>query len=519
MHRLRCFRNVFSAFMLTTSVLSTSSASPWYINDAPSHEAVVFVTSANSCQSACNVSMHNVVSIIGRHASTRKIPARVFVTDVRKSSAKYFSDELGFPLQDSLPPLMRTLSRGMQQPVAIITATDERYLVIDALTQKKSEMLDSLIGAFLRNSRETNTESYLTSTALTSVDMFEITHVQALSDSLMLCFDGMRGEAGIVDIHRDSLVHHARLPKQIAEQFRNDKNSEAWDQYVQMGVKMTQVQLAYAPSETSNDVVLAFSQMYFKSEEERQRDTGMAKQVDLRGRLARWVSRSSNLHGSRLDPTDTARVSRIGLIGLAPQRIGGVSIFSGGTKDYYSSNPDSQYVATYADDTGEHLLIPRSRISHPDSAFNIRGYTFISAMLDGKVMISHPRNSIFGLYDTVKQVLTTLRPYGPLALLCNSQTFEKRVSGYIGPDFLVDTSARHFISVSYAAIEPKSTRAPFGVVINVYDVDTGDHLYSKAFNTTSDLSVFRFKAFNIVNNVLYAISQNDNATSLVKIRL
>ncbi|MBU3680025.1 MAG: hypothetical protein FGM32_10535 [Candidatus Kapabacteria bacterium] len=464
--------------------------------------------------------MHNVVNIAERHSVGRIIPTKVFVADVaRRASALYFSKELGFELQDSLPPIMRVLSKGMQHPVAVITGTDNRHLVIDALTQKKPEFLDSLILEFLKNSDTQNTESYITRSPMNCLDTMEIYQVQALSDSLLLCLDGMRGEAGIADITTDSMVHLARLPKNVKEQFRDSRNSAAWDQYVQMGVKMTQVQLAYAPNETNSDLIVALTQMYFKSDEERRRDTGMAKQMDLRGRMARWKSRPSHHQGSRPAQLDTAHGATISLTGIAPQRIHGVSVMSGGTKDFYSSNQDSQFVVTYADKSGEHLLIPRSKIYKSDSAFNFRGYTLVSALLDGRILLSHPRNSIFGTYDTVNRVFNAMRPVGPLALLCNASTFEKRISGFLAPDLLVDTAGKRFVVVSWAVSDPTSKYAPLGLIINVYDAITGGHLYSKAFYTNADAGIVRFKPFNVLNNVLYAISQGDKSTSLVKIRL
>ena len=512
------YKFVLKAVLLFAVTVHASSSNRYY-TDESSTESLLFIASANSCQNACNVSMHNVARIVEHYRPARKVLTSVYVSDVRKSTAKFFSDELGFAFRDSLSPLMQTLTKGMHQPLVIISGTDGRYLIIDALHKRRTDVLDTLIGSFLRRSNESRTESYILRTPLKSVDTMEITHVQALSDSLVLCYDAVRGEAGIADISGDTMIHTARLPRRIKDQFRSAGNADAWDQYVQMGVKMTQVQLAYAPSALNNDIVLAFSQMYFKSDEERRKDTGMAKQVDLRGRMARWVSRSSAQSGNDDDQGDTACVSRISLLGLAPQRVGGVSVFSGGTRDYYSSDPDSQFVVAYANESGEHPIIPRSHLSHPDSSFNLRGYTFASAMINGRLMISHPRNSIFGIYDTVGKELLPVRAVGPLALLCNAKTFEKKVSGYIGPEYLVDSAADQFLCVSYAAIDPQSQSAPLGLVLNVYNATTGEHQYSKVFNTESELAVFRFKVFNIINDVLYAVSQNSRSTTLVKIKL
>lgn len=518
MRLIRSARIIVS-IVITSGLLTSVIASGYCETDTTGSISIVFIASGNSCQSACSVSMHNIVSIADRHLGDRKFRTSVYVTDVRRPSARYYSNDLGFKLQDSLSPLISTLSKGMQQPIAIITGSDERYLVIDGLTQKEPSYLEVLISDFLKTCQDVETESYVTRSVTKCLDSMEINQVQILSDSLLLCFDSMRGEAAIVDVANDTMVHLARLPKMIREQYRNEQNASAWDQYVQMGVKMTQVQLAYVPSTKDKDITLAISQMYFKSQEERSRDTGRAKQVDLKGRMARWTSRFADDAGIRLDASDSTCSSMIGLIGLAPQRINGVTVFSGGTKDYYSANPDSQYVVSYADHSGEHLLIPRSAISHRDSAFNIRGYTFVSAMLNGRLMISHPRNSIFGLFDTIDHKFIALRPFGPLALLCNANTFEKRLSGFIGPDFLVDTARRQFIAVSYASIDPASNSPSLGMVINVYDATTGGHLYSKAFYTKSDLSRFRFKAFHVDNDVLLAISQSDDSTSIIRIRL
>lgn len=484
-----------------------------------SGEAVLFVTTAGSCQTACSVTMHNFDRIVRRHLPANdSIPTRVFITDVRKAAARYHSEQLGFELQDSLDPLQVQLTKGMQTPVAVLSGTDRRLLVVDDLTKKDPAMLDSLVGAFLGKIQNSVQPSYIESSPLGSLHEVEISSVQALSDSVVLIFDRLRGEALIASLANDRMLHRAQLPASVKHQFKDSTNEKIWTEYERMGVKMTQVLCVYVPDTANRNVVFAITQYYLLNERATGSATGTDQTTRIAGRNARWRCWLDTYDGAG-PRTDSATRSMIGVFGLAPQRIGGVTLLNGGTKDMYANDPDSQFIVTYANEKGEHPVVSRSHVSSRDSSFDFSALTRLSGMYEGRVMIANFVNGVFGVFDTVSRRMNHLQPMGPLHVLFNTKTRAIRVGGFIGPYMLLDTAQRRFHIVSLSVVEETLSYAPLGLVVNTYDFDSGQHLYMKAFYTETRIGLRSLLPFNVRNDILYAISQGEDSTELVKIKL
>ena len=484
-----------------------------------SDDSVLFVTTAGSCQTACSVTMHNFEKIVRRHLPANdSITTRVFITDVRKAAARYYSEQLGYELQDSLDPLQIQLTKGMQTPIAVLSGTDRRLLVVDNLTKKDPTIVDSIVGAFLAQSRNSAKSSYIESSPLGSLHDVEISQVQALSDSVVLVFDRLRGEAMIASLTNDRVLSRAQLPASVKHQFKDSTNEKIWTEYERMGVKMTQVLCVYVPDTANRNIVFAITQYYLVNE----RATGSAAGTDqttrIAGRNARWRCWLDANDGAG-PRTDSATRSMIGVFGLAPQRIGGVTLLNGGTKDMYANDPDSQFIVTYANEKGEHLVVSRSHVSSRDSSFDFSSLTRLSGMYEGRVMIANIGNGVFGVFDIVSRRMNHLQPMGPLHVLFNTKTRAIRVGGFIGPYMLLDTAQRRFHIVSLSVVEETLESAPLGLVVNTYDFDSGQHLYLKAFYTETKIGLRSLLPFNVRNDILYAISQGEDSTKLVKIKL
>ncbi|MBU3680070.1 MAG: hypothetical protein FGM32_10775 [Candidatus Kapabacteria bacterium] len=484
-----------------------------------SDESVLFLTTAGSCQTACSVTMHNFERIVRRHLPANdSIPTRVFITDVRKAAARYYSEQLRFELQDSLDPLQRQLTKGMQTPIAVLSGTDRRLLVVDDLTKKDPAMLDSLVGAFLAQSLDPVQHSYIESSPLRSLHEVEISSVQSLSDSVVLIFDRLRGEALIASITNDQMLQRAQLPASVKYQFKDSTNEKIWTEYERMGVKMTQVLCAYVPDTANHKIVFAITQYYLMNDGATGSAAGTDQNKRISGRNARWQFRPDTNDGAR-HRTDSATQSMIGVFGLAPQRIGGVTLLNGGTKDMYSNDPDAQFIVTYADEKGEHLVVSRSHVSSKDSSFDFSSLTRLSGMYEGRVMIANFFNGVFGVFDTASRRIHHLQPMGPLHALFNNKTRVIKVGGFIGPYMLLDTAQRRFHVVSLSVVEETLKSAPLGLVVNTFDFDSGQHLCMKAFYTETEIGLRSLLPFNVRNAVLYAVSQGEGSTELVKIKL
>lgn len=480
-------------------------------------ETVVFVANASMCQTACNVAIQNFHRLIQSnvpHGDTLR--TYVYVADVRKAAARYYSEQLGVELMDSLHPTYAELIKGMQTPIAVITGSDNRLLIIDALTQKEPKTLDSMARAFMSRSTDEKQSSYLKTTPLASLHEVEVATVQAISDSVGLVYDRVRGEALLVSMPDDRILTHARLPPDVRYQFRDSANAQQWSEYERMGVKMTQAYCAYVTDTPDQAIVFGLSQYAIKGTSAA--DGTAAAETRLSGRNARWQCpiKAAQKHTAQ---SDTATGTNIAVFGTAPQRFHGVTMLVGGTNDAYSNNPDSQFIASYANASGEHLFLSRSHVSHRDSTFSFYSLTKLSGMYEGRVMVANCVNGVFGIFDTVQHVFRHIEQVGPIRAMCTTKGAATKVGGYIGPYLLVDTVRRQYHVVSLSVVEANVKSGPLGVTVNTYDFDSGKHVCLRTFNTITELGMRSLIPYHVRDSILYAVSQSDDATVLVAIKM
>ncbi len=497
----------FSTAQLDAALMATTS------NGSVS---VLFVVNTGVCQNACTVAMRNLYTIVQSVRGSTDIPVEVHVEGSRKRTAEVLAEQIGFPLLETLPADVSEIISGMRRPVAIIRGPSMRMLVIDNVTQRSLDFMTETIRGSSAITSRTDSSEYLRTTPLTCLDSIELSGFQALSDSTVLVYDKIQMQAAVVDVRQDRIIRLARLPDAVGLQFKTADVAQEWEDYEQHGVKMANMYAAYLPGITADSIVFCISQMRLVPDTLGSSASGTS--LRLKGRGARWISVPEDhlLSDSQLQANVHGAIN--GLFGCARQRLGDISVLSGGTQDFFSENPDSQTIAVYVHHGVEHPLVRRSNPSLGPRTFDFRSYTFVSDMHDGRVMIANPRNNVFGIIDTATGRIRNVMSVGPLATLVNSETFDATPRSFVGPNFLIDPQRDSFVAISYRTVNDLGKAQRLGIIINTYD-SNGELLYSKVFDEVTEKRSNRLWFYHILNNQLLGFNENNSTLELVTLDL
>ena len=73
--------------------------------------------------------------------------------------------------------------------------------------------------------------------------------------------------------------------------------------------------------------------------------------------------------------------------------------------------------------------------------------------------------------------------------------------------------------VTLSVVEASVKAGPLGVNVNTYDFDTGKHVCLRTFNTITELGMRSLIPYHVRDSILYAVSQSEDATLLVAIKM
>lgn len=511
----------FSAILCACLLLGVSSVRA---HSDTTH--IMYVASVEGCRSACDASMTNVQRILGMIFEKQGIEGTIVSTitlpNARKHDARFLAEKLGISLRDSLPETMRIMTKGVSVPAAIVMAPNGTALVLDALTGRDIDELTNLIERHVTNVMGTPPDSMFSAQRLSCLDTFTIAPtLQSLNDSLMLAYDRLRERMMIVDWRQDRIIHTSQIPLSVRNQYKTSEVAAEWEALERAGVEMTSLHGGYVPDLDNQRVVLCISQMSLEPDTTTTHDASQTQQgTTLEGRVARWEDHIQPIPGR--NRADTAYETIIGLRMNAPQRLDDVSVFGCGYA-YTTTNPDSLFVAGYADATGEHPLITGLMLAGGDSSFNFeyhRTITNVSAIINRKLLISSYANNVFGMFDTTEKRFTPLRAVGSLALVCSAATAAPSLRfGFGSPYFLVDRDRRLFYAITPRWEFPYPDTTPYALALHAYSVDSGKLEYIKWYSAPARTPRAGLQPFHIQDDMLHVFCQDDDYATVLKIPL
>lgn len=450
------------------------------------------------------------------------IAPSIYFPKTRKSDARFLADKLGIPLRDSLPEVLQIMTNKVSIPAAIVLAPNGTALILDALTGRDPQDLMALIERHVLDVMQTPSVDVFKSQRLSCLDTLTIPTLQSLNDSLMLAYDRLRERVMIVNWRQDTIRHVSTLPTAVRNQYRTSEGASEWDALEKAGVEMTSVTGGYVPTLDNNRVVLGITQRYFVTDTTTAVDDSKVQMGRfLGGRVARWPDNFKATPWS--DAIDTAYAMNTVLNHNAPQRIDGVTVFSC-SYAYSTTNPDSQFIAGYADANGEHPLVTGLMLRGGDTSatFEYRmSLTEISAMTDGKMLISSYANNIFGTFDTTEKRFTPLRMVGALALTCSAATgASDRTLGFYGPYLLVDRDRNLFYAITPRWDFPYPEEAtPYALALHAYNTESGKLEYIKWYKAPTPSPLAGLQPFHIQDGKLFVFCQDDDEAHVLMIPL
>ena len=482
--------------------------------------SLIFLVGTDLCQTACTVAMKNLLAMMREIRNAETIPAVVYVAGARRRTAEELARSIGFPLADSLPTDVAALTRGMHMPIAVLRSTANRYVIMDNLSRYDKGDLEML----LRSSAAVASSGspYVQQKPISCLDSLSLSGFQALSDSTLFVYDNISEAAAVVDIIRDTITRFARLPDAVRYRYRTAQNERYWNGYQQAGVRMTSMYCAYINGVSHDSITFCLSQMQvIEDTTQRSGDGSGEVPTRLKGTGSRWLSVTPSVELA--DSTDGSHVfpHRNGIFGFARQRLSAVTILSGGTKDFESTNPDSQSIVVCVRDGIEYPLVTRSHVNNDNGKsdnFNFRGYTAISDIQQGRVLLANARNEMFGIYDTRTQTIRSINPTGPLASVCSSAMFTSQFPSYVGPELLVDPETNTFIAITYRSVDELAPSNKLGVIVSAFDAE-GEHLHTKVFDEPMEKRVQKLWFCHVSNGHLIGLNETESGFELIRLKL
>ena len=479
---------------------------------------VMFISTEGVCQSACTIQMRNLVSMLSRHLKHRTVAASLHVRNARRITAKGIADQAGLSLVDTIPEDLRLSTSGMRLPLVVIGCSADRRLIVDDLYHRSPEFLTSIVDELPDSLASESREPYLITKQLRSMDSIGISWYQALNDSAVLFYDKVGDQAAVVDTRRDRVIRRARIPDAVRNQYRTPELAADWDALQKRGGKLTRLYSAYVHDEFYDSITFCISQSRITKDTVNVDTLGSVQQIKIMGVGARWLS----LRDDEEVP-DTVILSRVApsrnwLMSTALQSLSRVSVLSGGTKNFYSSNPDSQTIAVYVRDGVEHPLVRCSDVKSDQGEWDFSGYTEVSDIHKGRLMIANASNDVFGLYDTTKRTLHNIEPVGPLSYVLTKSGVNKQKSPFWGGRFLVDNDKDRYVIVSHRLVDESSTSNRLGVIVSTFSAD-GDLLQTKVFDEQLTGPPMKLEFYHVSDGYLLGIHESYEGVSSVRLKL
>ncbi|MBU3679778.1 MAG: hypothetical protein FGM32_09260 [Candidatus Kapabacteria bacterium] len=350
------------------------------------------------------------------------------------------------------------------------------------------------------------------------MDSISISGYHALDDSTVLFYDKVGDQAAVVDTRRDRVIRRARIPDAVRNQYRTPDVAADWEQVQRRGGKLTKLFSAYVHDELYDSITFCISQSRIIKDTANAGMPGAMERINIKGIGARWLSLRDDeavpdsVFLSRVTP------SRNGLFSTAHQRLSGVTVLIGGTKNYYSSNPDSQTIAVYVRDGAEHPLVRCADVKTGLDDWDFSGYTMLSALHKGELMFANTNNDVFGLYDTTKRTLQSIDPTGPLSYVLTKNGINKPNSPFVGASLLVDADKDRYVVVSFRRPAASSTSNRLGVIVSTFSTD-GDLLHTKVFDEQLTGPPMKLGFYHVSDGYLLGLNESYEGVSLVRLKL